>query len=180
MLYDIVTYGDQVLREKACPVDVVTDDVRQLADDMLKTMNANNGLGLAAQQIGRIESICVIDCSPVSDKEDEPVAEENPLVPFPLIMLNPRIIDMVGEQSSDEGCLSFPDIYVSVKRAMDVTVEFKNLDDEKQTVTASGLLSRAIQHEVDHLNGTILVDHMSPVQKIAVGGKLRRLKKRTP
>ncbi|MCK5849983.1 MAG: peptide deformylase [Kiritimatiellae bacterium] len=178
MQYDVVTYGDPVLRKQARLIEQITDDVLQLAEDMLKTMRAHNGLGLAAHQVGRTESICVIDCSPAIGEDDGLAMGDNLLVPMPLIMVNPRITDMAGEQVSDEGCLSFPEIYTSVKRAMDVTVVFMNLENEEQTISANGLLSRAIQHEVDHLNGVLLVDHMSPVRKIAVGGKLKRLKKK--
>ena len=96
---------------------------------------------------------------------------------MPLVMINPQITESDGEQQSQEGCLSFPGLYVKVKRASQVTAEYTDLDDKKQVVSPDGLLSRAIQHEMDHLNGKLLVDHMSTVQKVANAGKLKRLKK---
>jgi peptide deformylase len=158
-------------------VKKVTDDTRQLAREMLSTMYHSAGLGLAAEQIGRTESICVIDVPADQDKNAETGLRENPTVTMPLILINPQIIEMTGEQTGREGCLSFPDITVTIRRAREVTVTFADLDGCTQTLKAQGLLARAVQHEVDHLNGVLLVDRMSTVQRIAVGGKLRRLKK---
>ena len=92
--------------------------------------------------------------------------------------MNPEITAADGEQCGDEGCLSFPEIYVKIRRAADVTAAYTDLDNRRQTVRATGLLARAIQHEIDHLNGVLLVDRMSMVQKAALAGKLKRLKKR--
>jgi peptide deformylase len=144
---------------------------------MLRTMYASNGVGLAAEQIGRTEALCVIDIPPDQDKDSDTEQRENPDVSMPLIMINPRISKMSGEQVGREGCLSFPDISVSIRRAREVTVSFTNLEGRSQTVKAMGLLARAVQHELDHLDGVLLVDRMSPVQKLAVAGKLRRIKK---
>jgi peptide deformylase len=177
LIYDIVTYGKPVLRERAAKVEKVDDNIRQLVKDMLDTMYANNGLGLAAEQVGHNESICVIDMPPESESSGIEVSQLNKDVILPLIMINPEIVELTGEQTGQEGCLSFPDVFVTVKRAMEVTVRFLDLENREVTVKADGLLSRAIQHEVDHLNGILLVDKMSTVQKVAVSGKLKRLKK---
>lgn len=180
MEYDIVTYGNKLLRRKATPVATVTEDIRVLAQDMLKTMYASEGLGLAAEQVGRNEAICVIDIPPMRDEKTGVPKRENPNVRMPLVLINPRIIERDGEQVGSEGCLSFPGIFVSVKRAETVTVASLGLENATQTVRARGLLARAIQHELDHLDGVLLVDRMSPVQKVAVAGKLKKLRKQTP
>ena len=170
-------YGNAALRRKADPVPEVNEDVRQLARDLLETMYANSGVGLAAQQIGRNEAVLVIDTSPANNAEAPLEARENVDVPMPLVMINPEILMKAGEQCGDEGCLSFPEIYVKIKRAAEVTARYTDLENREQTVKATGLLSRAIQHEIDHLNAVLLVDRMSVVQRAARAGKLKRLKK---
>ncbi|MFC1463031.1 peptide deformylase [Verrucomicrobiota bacterium] len=177
MKYKIETYGASVLREKAMPVERVDDEIRGVASDMVETMYASNGLGLAAEQVGRTEAICVIDDSPARDPNDPEKTGSDPEIAMPLVMINPVIEEMTGEHTSDEGCLSFPEIFVEVTRAWEVTVSYTTLSDSRKTIKAHGLLSRAIQHEVDHLNGVLLVDQMSHIQKIAIAGKLKRLKK---
>jgi peptide deformylase len=178
LLREVVLYGQPVLREKAHPVEKVDGAIRQLVKDMLETMYASNGAGLAAQQIGRTEAVCVID---VTSKEDARPVDKAPgpaEPPMPLVMINPRIVEMTGQQQVSEGCLSFPDIFVTLKRAAEVAVEFTTLDKKSHTVRGSGLLARAIQHELDHLNGILLVDRMSAVQKVAMAGKLKRLRRK--
>ena len=177
MIHPIVTFGDETLRQKATPVAEVNDDIRKLATDMLETMYAARGLGLAAEQIGRAERMCVIDVP--LEVEKEACREANASVAMPLVLINPEIIAHEGRQRNDEGCLSFPEIGASITRANQVTVTFMALTGEHQTVTAQGLLARAIQHEVDHLNGILLVDKMSPMQKLSVSGQLKRLQARS-
>lgn len=173
----VLTFGAPVLRQKSVPVKEVTDDIRRLARELLGTMYSSVGLGLAAEQIGRTEAICVIDVPPDQDMAEETGLRENPMIGMPLVLINPRMLEMAGEQTGREGCLSFPDITVTIRRAKEVTVAFTDLEGRNQTLKAQGLLARAMQHELDHLNGVLLVDRMSPVQRIAVAGKLRRLKK---
>lgn len=175
LIYEVVTYGNAVLREKAKPVGEVTDETRALVRDMLATMHDYNGIGLAAEQIGRIEAVCVIDIPPELDGEkDGP--RLNPEVEMPLALINPEITEAEGCQEGQEGCLSFPEIYAMVRRAAEVTVAYTNLQNERTSLRARGLLARAIQHELDHLNGVLLVDRMSPVKKVAVSGRLKRLR----
>lgn len=174
MTYEVVTFGTEVLREKAKPVAEVTDEIKQLVKDMLETMYATNGVGLAAEQVGRTERLCVIDVPKDSEKPE--CADFNTAVEMPLVLINPVIKAKSGSQRNGEGCLSFPDIFVQVTRANEVTVEYTGLDGERHTATARGLLARAIQHECDHLDGVLLVDKMSAVQRMAVSGKLRRMK----
>jgi peptide deformylase len=172
---DILTFGADVLRKKSEPVKAVTDGLRRLVKDMLDTMYANQGAGLAAEQIGRTESVCVID---VSDARQGGGSEavENADVPMPLVMLNPEIVAADGEQIGQEGCLSFPEVFVKIKRAQTVTARYMDLDGATREVHTTGLLARAIQHELDHLAGVLLVDRMSHMQKLAVSGRLKRLK----
>jgi peptide deformylase len=173
MIYPIVTFGVEVLRQKAVTVAEVNADVRKLATDMLETMYAARGLGLAAEQVGRTEALCVIDVPVEAEKEE--CRAENAAIAMPLVMINPEILASEGKQRNDEGCLSFPDIGAPITRANQVTVTYLDANGHRQTVTAKGLVARAIQHEVDHLNGILLVDKMSPMQKLSVSGQLRRL-----
>jgi peptide deformylase len=172
--YKVLTYGNSALRKKAAPVKTVDAAMRKLAKDMLEAMYDSKGIGLAAQQIGRTEAICVIDVPKTRD-----AAEAAADIQMPIIMVNPTIETMSGEQKGDEGCLSFPEIFVAIKRANEVTVSFLNLQNKQQTINTVGLAARAVQHELDHLNGVLLVDRMSAIQKIGVAGKLKRLKKKT-
>ncbi len=176
MTYDLTYYGNPVLRKKAAPVGDVTDEIRQLARDLLETMYARKGLGLAAEQIGRTEAICVIDVPPI-ETEDHETINENPDVAMPLVLIDPEITEHRGKQNGAEGCLSFPEIYANVERAAEVVVEFTDLEGTRQTIVAKGLLSRAVQHELDHLAGILLVDRMSSVKRVAVAGRLKRLKR---
>lgn len=175
--YDIQIYGNPALREKSEPIGEVNEEIRRLAKDMLTAMYRSNGLGLAAQQVGRREAICVIDVPAVrKDAEGREVAE-NPEVAMPLVLLNPRITAGEGTEGAQEGCLSFPELYVTLKRARQITVEFTNLAGRISVLTVMGLLARAVQHEIDHLNGILLVDRMSATQKIAIAGRLRKLQR---
>ena len=175
MIYQVVTFGHEILRQKAVPVTEVTEGIRQLVRDMLESMYAAKGVGLAAEQVGHTESVCVIDVP--HDAEKEACREENAAIPMPLVLINPKIIATEGKQRNEEGCLSFPEIGAPITRPDKVTVAYTDLTGAQQTVSARGLLSRAIQHEVDHLSGILLVDKMSPMQKLAVAGQLKRLQK---
>ncbi len=180
MKHDIVTYGGRVLRVKAQPVPDVTADTRRLADDMLETMYAYNGIGLAAEQIGQTLSVCVIDIprDRLEAEADQLNATEIRL-PMPLIMVNPEILERSGTESSEEGCLSFPGIYAAVTRATTLTVRFLDWKGRPQVLEARDLLARAVQHELDHLSGVLLVDRMSAVKRVSLAGTLRRLKAET-
>ena len=179
MSLPICIYGNPVLRRKAVEVTEVTDDIRALAQDMLETMYKERGVGLAAEQVGRTERMFVIDIPPDSDMDDDGV-RENPNVEMPLVLINPKVLGHTEDvQSGPEGCLSFPDIFANVERWYEVEAEYTDRDGQVQQVHAKGLLSRAIQHELDHLDGILLVDRMSHVKKIAISGKLKRMVKET-
>ena len=175
----ICTYGNPVLRAKAGKITEITGEIHELAKDMLETMYEERGVGLAAEQVGRTEQIVVIDIPPDSDT-DESGARENPDVKMPLVLINPQITAHSEDiQVGQEGCLSFPEIYAHVERWYEVDAEYMDLEGATQKIHGKGLLARAIQHELDHLNGVLLVDRMSPVKKVALGGKLKRLAKET-
>jgi peptide deformylase len=176
--FDVVyTYGSAVLREKAKPIAKVDDRIRQVARDLLVRMYESDGVGLAAEQVGLTEAICAIDISRRDPSAGPPPILSDPPVEMPIVMLNPVVSEPAGKQRDKEGCLSFPEIYVEITRAAEVTVTYLDLGGQQKTIRASGMLARVIQHEVNHLNGVLLVDHMSAVQKVAFAGQLRRLKR---
>ncbi len=174
MVYEIVKYGDEVLRRESTPVAEVTDEIRQLAADMLETMYAAQGVGLAAEQVGRTERICVIDVP--HDAEKPEWAEFNAAIPMPLVLVNPEVTSLEGVQRDDEGCLSFPGIYAKISRGEKVVFFYTDLEGKRRSATAGGLLARAVQHETDHLFGVTMIDKMSQLQRMSIAGKLRRLR----
>lgn len=179
MTLPVCTYGNPILRKKAVEVKDVNDEIRALADQMFETMYKEQGVGLAAEQIGRTERMFVIDIPPESDTDDSK-ERENPNVEMPMVLINPEIIGHGEEvQIGPEGCLSFPEIFANVERWYEVDATYIDRDGNPQTVHAKGLLARAIQHELDHLDGILLVDRMSHVKKVALSGKLKRLVKQT-
>lgn len=173
----ICIYGNPVLRKKSVPVKEVTAEIRALADRMLGIMYAQDGIGLAAEQIGHTESIFVLDVPAAADKNEEGMPN-NPGVQMPQAFINPEIIGASEEMAvAEEGCLSFPKLYVPVKRPAEVVLRYLDRDGNQQVINAKGLLARAIQHELDHLNGVLLVDHMSPAGRLKHALLLRKLKK---
>lgn len=175
----ICIYGNPVLRKKSVEVKEVTDEIRTLADRMLGIMYAQEGIGLAAEQIGHTESIFVLDVPAEADK-NELGLPNNPGVKMPQAFINPAIIGASEETAvAEEGCLSFPKLYVPVERPAEVVLRYIDRDGIQQILNAKGLLARAIQHELDHLNGVLLVDHMSPAAKLKHAIRLRMLKKQS-
>lgn len=179
----IQNYGAPVLREKAREVESVTPELRKLAKDMVFTMHRANGVGLAAQQVGRTEAVCVIDVPAEYDVEERGKggARLNPDVEMPLVLFNPRIVAASEDEvrSEDEGCLSFPGINGSVERPWRVRVAYLDVEGKEREVALQGYVARAAQHEIDHLNGTLFVDRFNYVKRLAVRGKLKKLKEET-
>ncbi|MGE4490708.1 MAG: peptide deformylase [Kiritimatiellales bacterium] len=173
----VCIYGNPVLRKKSEPVNEVTDEIRALIGRMLDIMYDAEGIGLAAEQVGRAESLFVIDIPADADRNEQGLPN-NPGVRMPEAFINPEIIGASEETTiAEEGCLSFPKLYVPVERPAEIVVRYLDRDGKPQMINAKGLLARAIQHENDHLNGVLLVDHMTQAMKLKHGLLLRKLKK---
>ena len=175
MKLKVYKYGEKVLREKATPVVVVDDRLRKLAADMLETMHDAKGVGLAAEQVGHLERMCVIDIPEGCEEAEDEIF--NAPIAMPLVLLNPEIIAQEGCQRDKEGCLSFPNVGGTLTRAAQVTCQYLDADNRPQMITARGFLARALQHEIDHLNGILYIDHMSAVERLACSAKLKKLAK---
>jgi len=150
---EIKKYPDQVLRKKTEPVEAFGADLQQLIDDMIETMYAAPGVGLAANQVGVCKQLTVIDVSVGS--------EETSLI----VLCNPEITYHEGEEAHEEGCLSIPDYSTMVKRSGKVTVKALDRHGKEIEIEAEGLLARALQHEIDHLNGKLFVDRVGRIKK---------------
>lgn len=175
-------YGDPALRLKGKPVTEVDRRIRELADNMLETMRAANGIGLAAQQVGEAVQLTVLDISAVEDRPSTMAwngREVNPNDHMPLIILNPQVETGPEKEIASEGCLSFPEISADIERAGWAKVEARTLDGEQVEIEATGLLARALQHEIDHLNGILFIDRMSSAAKASLSSKLKRLQRET-
>jgi len=168
MILPVVKYGHPVLRQKGARVEKVTPEIKKLIADMLETMHEKNGVGLAAQQIGRALQLTVID---VPEIEDRPAwmeisgkrvkLEEH----MPLVLINPEIKPTGEMIAGGEGCLSFPEIFAEIKRAESVDVKATNEKGKTIEFRGGGLLARAVLHEVDHLNGILFIDRMDKKTK---------------
>jgi peptide deformylase len=180
MTLPIVSYGHPALRMKGAPVRRIDDDLRKLVADMLETMYEANGVGLAAQQVGLPLQLCVID---VNGMDERPSVmriggqEVDPAEHMPMVCINPVLKLVPPNETGPEGCLSFPDIGGEITRPARVQATITRLDGSQLTFEAEGLLSRALQHEVDHLNGILFIDRMKPRDRAALKGKLARLKR---
>jgi peptide deformylase len=178
MVRKIVLYPEPVLRAKCRLVSEVTGDHRQLAADMLETMRAANGVGLAAPQVGVDEQLAVIDVSHNPQCVTYLRVNGTPadlVKAMPLVFLNPKLETGKEKITDEEGCLSFPDLRSPIRRSMDVKATFQTLDGRTMTVETDGLLARALQHEIDHLNGILFIDRMSAAAKVGLKRKLARL-----
>lgn len=162
----ILVAPNPVLKQKCTPVEAVDDEVRQLLDDMLETMYDAPGIGLAAPQVGVSKRVIVVDCGPRDGD------------PQPMKLVNPEVVEESDQHSVyDEGCLSFPDQYAEVERPARVTVRYLDETGAEQSIEASGLLATCIQHEIDHLDGIVFVDHLSSLKRGMIMRKLQKLMK---
>ena len=164
----IVFYPDPVLREVCSPVEVVDEEVRTLVEDMVETMYDAPGIGLAAPQIGIKKRIIVVDVGGNSEDSSEPSLFK---------IINPEIVESEGKVSGEEGCLSIPEVQESVARYETVRVEGLDPEGQKISIDADGMLAICLQHEIDHLNGVLFIDHLSRVKKEFLRGKLKKLTK---
>ncbi|HEX7027753.1 MAG TPA: peptide deformylase [Gammaproteobacteria bacterium] len=159
-ILDILHFPDERLRKVCEPVQEVNDDIRRLLDDMLETMYAAPGIGLAAIQVNVHKRVLVVDIS-----EDHTQ---------PLFFINPEIISRAGEEEMQEGCLSVPGFYEVVRRAENIKVKALDREGQPFEMDADGLLAVCIQHEIDHLNGKLFVDYLSPLKRQRIRKKLEK------
>jgi peptide deformylase len=163
---DILVAPDPRLKVTSRHVDKVDDTVRRLMDDMLETMYAAPGIGLAAPQVGKALRVIVVD---IADKDEEPQ---------PYRMVNPKIVDASDAlRVTNEGCLSVPDFYADVERADTITVEYQDETGASRTLKAEGMLATCIAHEIEHLDGVLFVDHLSLVKRNIILRKLQKAKR---
>jgi len=151
VILQIVKYPDPVLKKKAEPVDKISKEVFTLADDMIETMLSNDGLGLAATQVSSPLRLFVINISLDGD------------APKPMVVINPRIISQEGLEVHEEGCLSFPELYLNIERPQKVRIHAKDLYNENAILDATGLLARAVMHEIDHLDGILFIERVAKI-----------------
>ena len=160
----ILKFPDQDLRIKAKPVETFDDELKTLTDDMFETMHSVDGIGLAATQIGVAKQVAVIDIS----------AEKNE----PLVIVNPKIqiLDPSKKEDYDEGCLSVPGFFETISRPSDIKLSYQDLNGKKQEIKPEGLLTKVVQHELDHLNGRLFVDHISELKRRRIRNKIVKQK----
>lgn len=164
MLLKIRKYGDPVLETRCEPVtEFGTDELKQLVENMFETMYANKGVGLAAPQVGELKRLTVVDPSGGEDPNAR------------LVFVNPELVKLEGKQVGEEGCLSIPGFREDVKRAMRVKVRAKSVEGVEFEIDLDELLARALQHEVDHLNGVVFLKHLSPLKRDMIRRKIRKL-----
>ncbi|MCI5049135.1 MAG: peptide deformylase [Rickettsiales bacterium] len=172
----LVIAPDERLNTPSKPVDEITDEVKKLCDDMLETMYANQGIGLAAVQVGVHKRVIVVDVEWGSSRYEGDEKDEQK--GNPIILINPEIVEESDDLSSyNEGCLSFPDQYSEVERPADIEVKYLNRHSEEKRLKANGLLATCIQHEIDHINGVVFVDHISKLKREMIIRKLKKAKK---
>jgi peptide deformylase len=163
MSLPICNYGDPVLRAKGARIEKFDDDLDQLIEAMLETMDEAQGVGLAAQQIGKAIQLTVIDVTPIEDRPSSMKVRGEEVDPkdfMPLILINPELKPFGERVAGPEGCLSFPEVYEEVTRPESVAVKAQDEDGETIEFECGGLLARVVQHETDHLNGILFIDRM--------------------
>ena len=160
---EVLHFPDARLRKKALPVASIDDPVKQLAADMIETMHTENGIGLAATQVNVQKRVVVIDLS-LSRSE-------------PVVMINPVITAISGLEQMQEGCLSVPDVYETVERAEKISFRYQTLDNKLIEQEADGLLAICVQHEIDHLDGKLFIDYLSPLKRNRIAKKLEKQEK---
>ena len=160
----ILKFPDQDLRIKAKPVETFDEELKTLTDDMFETMHSVNGIGLAATQIGVAKQVAGIDISPEKNE--------------PLVIVNPKIqiLDPSKKEDYDEGCLSVPGFFETISRPSDIKLSYQDLNGKKQEIKPEGLLTKVVQHELDHLNGRLFVDHISELKRRRIRNKIVKQK----
>jgi peptide deformylase len=159
-------YGDPVLRTRAEDITRVDEEIKKLAGEMVRALKRVSGIGLAANQVGQAVRLFVVDRSLF--RADDP----------PLVVINPQVVAVHGEQVQEEGCLSFPGTFADVARPMKIQIKGVDLDEKEFAIEAEGLLSRVLAHEIDHLNGVLFIDHLSSIKRKLLSRKLKKLSAR--
>lgn len=169
MIYPIRAYGDPVLRAECKEVEANSEEIQQLLKDMYETMDASDGVGIAAPQIGKSLRIFLVDSTHFNEEEFEGIRRA---------FINPKILEEEGEEwSFEEGCLSIPEIRENVERQPKLKIQYLNDDFEEKTEEFDGLTARVIQHEYDHIEGVLFTDHLSPFKKQLLKSKLANISK---
>lgn len=167
MKRSILIHPDPRLKKKCAPVADLTDDLRALADDMLETMYDAPGIGLAAPQVGVLDRLIVLDC-----------VKEEGATPRPLVMFNPQVLSVSDETNVyEEGCLSIPEQYADVTRPAEVEVAWMDRNGNAQSETFEGLWATCVQHEIDHLNGKLFIDYLTPMKRQIITRRMQKLKR---
>jgi len=162
-MFDVVLFGNDVLRKKTSDIKEITPEIVLLVEKMFETMYANDGVGLAAPQVGKSLNLTIIDVSVGFDPESK------------LVLINPEIIESEGEQFEDEGCLSFPELIAKVLRPSRVKVRYMDLNGDEKEIIGENLLARALSHEIDHLKGVVFIDHVKGLEKTMINKKVKKL-----
>jgi peptide deformylase len=173
---EVLRFPDPRLRKKSVAVKTVTPSLKQLVEDMFETMYASSGIGLAAPQVNHLVRLFVADTRPRENGRYK-LEDMSPLeqaVSQPFVIFNPEIIKKVGKTTYDEGCLSVPTYYESVQRAELIIVQGLNLDGNKFQLEVDGLLAICIQHEIDHLDGKLFIDRLSPIKSARIKSRIKK------
>ncbi len=185
-ILEVLTFPNPRLRHKAQPISKVTAEIKQLAADMLETMYAERGIGLAAIQVGVEKRILVIDIRPMTDGEGDrydlsKLTDLEKAVTMPLVILNPEIKKKEGKTTFEEGCLSVPGYFETVQRDEYVEVTGMDLEGKALNLKLDGLLAICMQHEIDHLDGKVFIDRLSPIKSMRLKSKIKKFgyKKKT-
>ena len=174
MILPIYLLGTDVLREVTKPVETDSEDLQQLIDNMIETMHAAKGIGLAAPQIGRTERLFVVDVSPMEEDFEEAGIE---LPEQPMVFLNAEVVEEAREDAEfEEGCLSIPDIHEVVVRPEALTLSYLDRDFNKHEETFDGMLARVIQHEYDHVDGVLFIDHLTAFKRRLLKRRLQDIR----
>lgn len=176
MSYQLCYYGNPILREKAKDVTSFSDELATLARDMVTTMREESGIGLAGPQIGKLLRIFVMEIPP--DMDVDAAGERlNPGLDGPLVVVNPHIETPEDDTDEmEEGCLSIPDVRGRVERPYEIILTYQTVTGEEKSLHLKGLAARCAQHELDHLNGVLFLDHLGSVKKMAIKNKLKKIK----
>lgn len=178
MILEVLKFPDPRLREKSLPVKKFGPDLRELAKNMLETMYHERGIGLAAPQVGELLQMLVIDCLPREGrrikKEEDDRTELEKKIEQPLVIINPVIRQKRGKTTFEEGCLSVPTFFETVDRAEWIELEYQDVDGNTLVLQTDGLLAIVIQHEMDHLDGTLFIDHLSFLKSNKIKNQIKK------